>query len=403
MANGQRYIQPLSLTSMSEANELGQVWFKPTVLLTNANCYSACDVFAAEMQDHGASMVIGEHASTGAGGANVIPHDVFVKVLEKHTGSPFRSLPQGQEMRVSWRQCIRVGRNKGQLIENRGVLSDKVFPRTLDDLTGGPRGIMNQVRDVIAQSAPNYQAAIDNVKRPVVVLENGTPARWVESVRGIDRLDVRIKDKVVQSLAVPLTATNRDLTIDLAGYSSSWHLERVELIGYRGSQRSFRVVRPLRWVGQYQPLANGEQVTADPATGAQGLIRDEEHQNPQGGWTMQGGLLRVGSSSKYPNNVRALAYLPLALHGVKTLKAKFALNLTSEYLSDFFRVYIVNVDSGLRYEVLNISGKVDHTFSDPLEIPVQGNGRFDLVFEFESDENWQMAGPILSAITVDAE
>ena len=79
--NGQKYMEPLAITPPTEANMMGQVWFKPVVVLTNAGCYSACDLFSAGMQDSGAATIIGVHSTTGAGGANVMEYSTFQQIM----------------------------------------------------------------------------------------------------------------------------------------------------------------------------------------------------------------------------------------------------------------------------------------------------------------------------------
>ena len=44
------------------------------VLVVNALCYSAADIFAASFQDHELGKVLGVHGHTGAGGATVMGH-----------------------------------------------------------------------------------------------------------------------------------------------------------------------------------------------------------------------------------------------------------------------------------------------------------------------------------------
>lgn len=98
---GDKYSNIIQFTPTIKANNQGQVYFKPVGVLNNGQCYSACDLFSAAMQDSGAAIIFGEDPQTGAGGANVVEHeDFFVKTLP----SVFKKLPGNQNMRLAFRQ-----------------------------------------------------------------------------------------------------------------------------------------------------------------------------------------------------------------------------------------------------------------------------------------------------------
>ena len=56
-----------TFNTIETANTVGQVYLKPVGLLTNANCYSACDLLSAIVQDNEVGTIYGEDGSTGAG------------------------------------------------------------------------------------------------------------------------------------------------------------------------------------------------------------------------------------------------------------------------------------------------------------------------------------------------
>jgi hypothetical protein len=62
-----KYTPFAKFTSIQSANIFGQVYLKPVGVFTNGNCYSACDMFTATMQDNGVATVYGEDKFTGAG------------------------------------------------------------------------------------------------------------------------------------------------------------------------------------------------------------------------------------------------------------------------------------------------------------------------------------------------
>jgi hypothetical protein len=78
---GQRYTSFAKFTTEEDANTLGQVYFKPVGVFNNGNCYSACDLFSANMQDTGIVPIFSEDVKSGAGGANVVQYSSFFSFL----------------------------------------------------------------------------------------------------------------------------------------------------------------------------------------------------------------------------------------------------------------------------------------------------------------------------------
>ena len=79
---GAIYSSAFPITPEDGANAIGQRYFGPVVLITDARCYSATDIFAAGFQDHGIGPVLGVDDNTGAGGANVWTHGLLKALLD---------------------------------------------------------------------------------------------------------------------------------------------------------------------------------------------------------------------------------------------------------------------------------------------------------------------------------
>ena len=117
-----------------DANTLGQGYYGPVAVLTNARSFSAADLFTCGMRDNGAALIFGEEPLTGAGGANVITHELFT-ILNP---SAFEELPDDHTMRVSWRQAIRFGEARGRVIEDFGCdFANKDIALSLNDIQNG--------------------------------------------------------------------------------------------------------------------------------------------------------------------------------------------------------------------------------------------------------------------------
>lgn len=102
-----------------------------TVLITDALCYSAADIFAAGFQDNDVGRVLGTARHTGAGGANVWTHEL----LRLWLPDLLSELPAGAGFRVALRRATRTGARVGLPLEDLGVEADAVHRLTRRDIT----------------------------------------------------------------------------------------------------------------------------------------------------------------------------------------------------------------------------------------------------------------------------
>jgi len=97
---GAIYSRGFSITPQDFANRKGQKYHGPVVLITDARCYSATDIFAAGFQDHDIGPILGVDDNTGAGGANVWTHDLLKQLLQfpapEDSETPYKSLPSSR-------------------------------------------------------------------------------------------------------------------------------------------------------------------------------------------------------------------------------------------------------------------------------------------------------------------
>jgi C-terminal processing protease CtpA/Prc len=128
-------------------NSAGQLYHGPVVLVTDALCYSATDIFAAGFQDNGLGQVLGVDDNTGAGGANVLTHE---DLRSKWTKGPLRALPGGVEFRVALRRSLRVGTRFGQPVEDLGVVPDVRHHLTKRDLLDHNADLMEHAGELLA-------------------------------------------------------------------------------------------------------------------------------------------------------------------------------------------------------------------------------------------------------------
>jgi hypothetical protein len=84
---GAQYSTAIPLSEPALVNAVGQLYHGRVVLITDALCYSACDMFASGFADHEIGRILGVDANTGAGGANVLDHD---QLRSEWTNGPAR-------------------------------------------------------------------------------------------------------------------------------------------------------------------------------------------------------------------------------------------------------------------------------------------------------------------------
>lgn len=208
VSTGADYSQAVPITDPYSANRVGQIYQGPVVLITDALCYSATDMFAAGFQDHGVGKILGIAEYTGAGGANVWTHELLRKLMEAPhprnppAPNPFRALPQGAGMRVSVRRTLRVGKLDGAPLEDLGVRRDEPHYMTRDDVLHGNRDLIEHAASLL-KAAPVHRLQFE-----VAQEGDGELVLTVETTN-VDRVDVYVDRRPVDSFDVVDSRTTR--------------------------------------------------------------------------------------------------------------------------------------------------------------------------------------------------
>jgi hypothetical protein len=153
LETGAVYSGGFTITPADGANAIGQRYHGPVVLVTDARCYSATDIFAAGFQDHKIGPVLGADDNTGAGGANVWTHELLKLLLElpePAADSPYRPLPGQANMRVSIRRTLRVHDLAGTPVEDLGVVPDHRHRMTRRDVLQDNADLMERAGQLLA-------------------------------------------------------------------------------------------------------------------------------------------------------------------------------------------------------------------------------------------------------------
>ena len=197
VATGATYSLSHPITSPQSCNLLGQRYSGPVVVVTDALCYSATDIFVAGFVDHGIGRVLGVDANTGAGGANVWSHRQL-RLLQHPTltsestpDDAYQPLPHGTAFTVAIRRLLRVGVVAGTPLEDLGVRPHERHAMTRDDVLNGNVDLVEAAANLLAQQRPHLLRATFTREDDGLDIEVWT--------KNVTRLDVSVDERPARS------------------------------------------------------------------------------------------------------------------------------------------------------------------------------------------------------------
>ncbi|HKV40742.1 MAG TPA: S41 family peptidase, partial [Blastocatellia bacterium] len=215
---GAVYSASFNITSKESCNNLGQRYYGPVILITDALCYSTTDMFAAGFQDNEAGKILGTSGNTGAGGANVCTHEDLRRILATDEGTPYRRLPRGSAMRIAIRRSLRAGKHAGKPLEEFGIAPDDLHLMTHRDLLENNVDLINHAGKMLSREKTH--------KLLVTTGRDQAGTRKVAvTTENVSRLDVYINGRPQRSLDVTsgrvefgIPATSRKSELLIQGY-----------------------------------------------------------------------------------------------------------------------------------------------------------------------------------------
>ncbi|MEM9151005.1 MAG: S41 family peptidase [Cyanobacteria bacterium P01_F01_bin.3] len=218
---GELYSQAAAITPYEYANGRGQKYHGPVVLITDARCYSATDIFAAGFQDHKIGHILGVDGNTGAGGANVWEHGLLSELLKvpapADEETPYETLPKGAGIRVAVRRTLRVGELAGTPVEDLGVVPDSRHALTKEDLLNGNKDLINAAGKILKRMpVRELSASVSRTAKGLSV---------TAKTAGFTRLDVYVDNRPMQSMNV--SDDTHPFEVELSGQASE-----LKLMGY---------------------------------------------------------------------------------------------------------------------------------------------------------------------------
>ncbi|HET6738645.1 MAG TPA: S41 family peptidase, partial [Kribbella sp.] len=207
---GAQYSAAKPITPEDGANDIGQQYHGPVVLITDARVYSATDIFTAGFADHEIGTILGVDDNTGAGGANVWTHGLLAQLLNEppppDETSPYVALPNGANLRVAIRRTLRVGKLAGTPVEDLGVKPHETHRMTKADLLDGNVDLLNRAGELLAAQPAR--------RLDLKTSLGGTTLTVAVDARGLDRVDLYVDDRPISSEDVtgPLTIDILDVS-----------------------------------------------------------------------------------------------------------------------------------------------------------------------------------------------
>lgn len=223
---GTLYSSANAITSEAEANDLGQRYTGPVVLITDAHCYSATDMFAAGFRDNRIGKILGASDNTGAGGANVWQH-LVLRVLAEAPGlnennafaKVFTELPRMADFRISSRRMLRVGEQAGMPLEDFGVEPDERHYMTRNDLLATNQDLINHAAKLLVAQASHQ-----------ITVKADSAACELHITTQLDRIDWYINERPAGSVDV----SNNGVTIKLPKTNGE---RRIRIEGFNDDQK----------------------------------------------------------------------------------------------------------------------------------------------------------------------
>ncbi len=184
LESGAPYSAGVPFTDREWFTAVPQSYFGPIVLLTDARCYSATDIFAAGFQDNGIGLVLGSDGNTGAGGGNIWQLGDLIGALAGQADVPFKPLPLGAGMSLVIRRVMRVGANAGSPVEDYGVVPDERHVTTRRDILSDDADLMIAAVKLLEKSPPRrFDVELTEVDGSITA---------TFGVLGVDRADFEV-------------------------------------------------------------------------------------------------------------------------------------------------------------------------------------------------------------------
>ena len=386
---GQPFTSSYPISVKAEINDLGQAYFKPVAVFVNSKCYSACEVFAAQVQDHNAGIVFGEDLRTGGGGANVYNlNKILDEGFAQTNPAPFQRLPNGQDIQFSFRQTLRVGKSAGILIEDQGVRADQFSPMSRSDIFNATNDQMLVLQKYLAQVSPQYTSKIvfESQDRHDLRI-NQAPliaATWQDTTS----FKFKENGKLIETRDVDLNSSSLFLLpVDSSKISDG----RIEILGSKQDALVWRKIVNYRVIPDFKAITESSNLINDFAFFS--VISTKEN-----GWHKQGDALIIGNGVNYQSLTESEASVFITLP-LSPLFLNFTATVDLE--KDFDLLRIVAISEGEKIELHSpLTGNLPES-KYRIDLSALAGKNVEIRFSFKSDEETKDKGIALRNLQIE--
>ncbi|KAH9272256.1 hypothetical protein BASA83_005600 [Batrachochytrium salamandrivorans] len=421
---GSRYTNIALFNEFKDVNTLGQAYVRPLGLFNDGMCYSACDMFSANIQGHGAGVIFGEEGQTGAGGANILDLDPALITLSPNDFKPY---PYTKELTwaptegkyynrlsVGIRQSVRNGRYEGQLIEDLGVKTEIVVRARWSDLQ--PNSTTNTQYDRIADNLARIgqksgQSKLHFVCEPFEIEKPLGKFPLAVEAAGIDEFTVFQADEKTIIAQQKATTKKQKLSIPVSAAASGLGNSRITIVGKTARKQVLKTHRNVRTIptdDKYMKIS-ASGFTFSNLSDSVGLYQSSVTA-PGDGWNNLNGSWVIGNGVKYVENVdSSIEAFFTASVGTKI---NVGLNVALDTEPEFDFLYLSVKSSGnVEDFLINSKGVNDttKTFNGVSggNMTVKGtfpfttkSEKFSVALKFTSDGGLNFSGATINSLTV---
>ncbi|KAJ8327273.1 hypothetical protein O5D80_004677 [Batrachochytrium dendrobatidis] len=420
---GSKYSIDYVDTPFDRANMYGQAYLKPVGIFTDAVCYSACDLFSASFQSSETGHVFGEDGTTGGGGADMLSLDSQLLFLNR---VDFKPMPYYKELTdeaagrsyaniltVGVGQIVRNGKQKGQLVEDIGAITEYIVrPRLTDILPGSTE---NSQFDRIADRLKTLgvKTGLNNLHFVSELTNYNTTSSDVTidvEVKGINQLSVI--DDTGKSLSVAKFKSDikSQHSFKLTSVINDLGNTRVSIIGQNNGKQVLKTHKHISRTPKqkdYFKLEHGVKWKFNGTSKSVGVYNSPFTKKSQG-WNSVNGKWVIGDGVQYSpgieTDIRSYYTAPVG----SNITAKIDVVLESQLYSDFLSLYVTDADGNVEslLNTVNPNGNI-------LKDGVFGSGalvrkftlttkteQFSVTLMFNSDLATQMKGATINSWSV---